>query len=45
LGQPLRSKGFDHRQLTVTWTVLAHNLWVIARMQEAEKAAARLRAA
>jgi hypothetical protein len=32
LGQPLRSKGFAHRELTVTWTVLAHNLWVIARL-------------
>lgn len=29
----LRSKGFEHRALTVTWTVLVHNLWVLARMQ------------
>ena len=29
----LRSKGFTHRTLTVTWTVLVHNLWVLARMQ------------
>jgi hypothetical protein len=29
----LRSKGFGHRALTVTWTVLVHNLWVLARMQ------------
>ena len=29
----LRSKGFPHRQQTVTWTVLVHNLWVLARMQ------------
>lgn len=29
----LRSKGFKHRALTVTWTVLVHNLWVLARMQ------------
>ena len=35
LGQPLRSKGFEHRQLTVTWTVLVHNLWVLARLQRA----------
>ena len=36
----LRSKGFDHRALTVTWTVLVHNLWVLARLQrkEAEEA-------
>jgi IS5 family transposase len=29
----MRSKGFVHRQLTVTWTVLVHNLWVLARLQ------------
>ena len=28
----MRSKGFTHRALTVTWTVLVHNLWVLARM-------------
>ena len=31
-GRP-RSKGFPHRALTVTWTVLVHNLWVLARRQ------------
>jgi len=30
LGQPMRSKGFEHREITVTWTVLVHNLWVMA---------------
>lgn len=39
IGQPIRSKGFDHRELTVTWTVLVHNLWVLARMQQAAAAA------
>jgi hypothetical protein len=29
----VRSKGFTHRALTVTWTVLVHNLWVLARRQ------------
>ncbi len=29
----LRSKGFAHRELAVTWTVLAHNLWLLARLQ------------
>ena len=29
----MRSKGFEHRALTLTWTVLVHNLWVLARMQ------------
>jgi hypothetical protein len=42
----LRSKGFPHRALTVTWTVLVHNLWVLARMQlRAEAAQAQARAA
>jgi hypothetical protein len=46
LGQPLRSKGFAHRQLSVAWTVLAHNLWVMARMStRIEAAAARKKAA
>ena len=38
LGHRIRSKGFDHRELTVTWTVLVHNLWVLARMQQAAAA-------
>jgi hypothetical protein len=33
LGRRMRSKGFEHRELTVTWTVLVHNLWVLARLQ------------
>jgi IS5 family transposase len=45
LGQPMRSKGFEHRQLTVTWTVLAHNLWVLARRPQAEAAPAQQQAA
>ena len=45
LGEPLRSKGFEHRELAVTWGVMAHNLWVLARCRiaaakEAEKQAA-----
>jgi hypothetical protein len=40
IGQPLRSKGFEHRALTVTWTVLTHNLWVMARMTIAARAEA-----
>jgi hypothetical protein len=42
----MRSKGFTHRALTVTWTVLVHNLWVLARMQlRAEAAPPQARAA
>lgn len=32
-GRP-RCKGFANRNLTVTWTVLVHNLWVLARQQQ-----------
>lgn len=39
LSGQVRSKGFTHRALTVTWTVLVHNLWVLARMQLRAKAA------
>lgn len=45
LGQPLRGKGFEHRNLSVTWTVLVHNLWVLVRLQQAEPVAARRKAA
>ena len=34
LGAPLRSKGFANRELAVTWAVLTHNLWVIARLPQ-----------
>jgi Transposase DDE domain len=37
LGRPLRSKGFTHREGRVAWAVLAHNLWVIARLPLAEE--------
>ena len=45
LGQPLRSKGFAHRELTVTWTVLVHNLWVLARLQRKRTSQVLLKAA
>lgn len=34
LGDPLRAKGFAHRQLAVGWGVLTHNLWVLARLPQ-----------
>jgi hypothetical protein len=41
----VRSKGYPRRALTLTWTVLVHNLWVLARMQlRAEKGAAQTQA-
>ncbi|NCC50320.1 MAG: hypothetical protein EOM20_03805 [Spartobacteria bacterium] len=32
LGRPMRSKGFAHRNNSVLWSILTHNLWVVARM-------------
>jgi transposase, IS5 family len=45
LGGRMRSKGFTRRELTVTWTVLVHNLWVLARLPQPESAEAKRRAA
>jgi len=33
LGGTPRAKGFKNRQLQVAWAVLAHNLWVVARLR------------
>jgi IS5 family transposase len=44
VGQPMRSKGFEHRELTVSWAVLTHNLWVMARMALAERVRQKLAA-
>jgi hypothetical protein len=30
LKQPMRSKGFAHRETVVAWAVLAHNFWLLA---------------
>ena len=38
LGRPLRAKGYAHRALGVVWSVLAHNLWVLARLERMEAA-------
>jgi hypothetical protein len=45
LGQPMRGKGFAHRELTVSWTVLVHNLWVLARLPQVAATEVQLRAA
>jgi hypothetical protein len=39
LGRPLRSKGFAHRELMVTWAVFIHDLWMLARRPRASHAA------
>lgn len=38
LGSPFRAKGFAHREQSVAWCVLAHNLWVLARKSLSEEA-------
>lgn len=45
LGRPMRSKGFVHRENRVAWAVLAHNLWVIARLPQAKEQSEKLDAA
>jgi hypothetical protein len=37
LGQPMRAKGFEHRELALAWGVLTHNLWVFARLRKIKK--------
>ena len=39
LGRPLRAKGFDHREQAVSWQVLTHNLWVLARLEQKQELA------
>lgn len=45
LGGRSLSKGFAHRDLAVTWTVLVHNLWRLARLQRRAAEQARREAA
>lgn len=45
LGRPLRAKGFVNRQRAVTWGVLTHNLWVMARLPQKEDVVAEREAA
>lgn len=37
LGEPMRAKGFAHRQLALAWGVLTHNLWMLARLRKTKK--------
>ena len=37
LGRPMRAKGFDHREVTLAWGVLTHNLGMFARMRKTKK--------
>lgn len=38
LGHPMRSKGFEHREIRVAWCVLGHNLWKLATMAAQKRA-------
>ena len=38
LRKVMREKGFDNREQALVWSVLAHNLWVLARMSLADEA-------
>jgi len=42
LGHPLKSKGFLSRELHTSWVILAHNLWVLARLPKAEEGKLKL---
>lgn len=44
-GRPMRAKGYEHRAMAVSWSVLAHNLWVLARLETVEDAQSELREA
>ena len=44
-GRPMRAKGYLHRALSVSWSVLAHNLWVLARLEVVEEDEESLREA
>ena len=37
MGTVPRAKGFKHREMMVGWAVLTHNLWKLARLQQAEQ--------
>jgi hypothetical protein len=31
-GKPMRSKGFNHRDIEISSSIFTHNLWVLARL-------------
>lgn len=37
-GGRLQTKGYEHHDVEVAWTILAHNLWVLARLPTAYEA-------
>jgi hypothetical protein len=45
LGEPMRAKGAQHRELALAWGVLTHDLWMLARLRKVKKKPAALREA
>jgi hypothetical protein len=45
LGGTPKAKGYDRRRVTVSWAVLAHNLWWVARVKWKESESVLSRAA
>lgn len=45
LGRPLKSKGFRNREQSIAWGILAHNLWVLARLPHIKADAVKLKKA
>lgn len=37
IGSPLRSKGSVNRERSISWAILVHNLWVLARLPRVEE--------
>jgi hypothetical protein len=44
-GNPMKQKGFEHREIHMGLSVLSHNLWVLARIKLAQQAAQAKQAA
>lgn len=38
-GSPIRNKKFEYKDISVAWSVLTHNLWVLARLEYDNEAA------
>lgn len=36
-GSPMKQKGFDHRHIHMSLSILSHNLWVLARLKIAQQ--------
>ena len=37
LGEPMKERGFAHREQRVAWGILSHNLWRLARLEPAQE--------